>query len=158
MFNKRHMPEYDELLSRAMRYCTFQERCLQEVHAKLRQWKAGKKETSKIISDLVENNYINEDRFASVFAISKFRNNNWGKVKIVSVLRRKGIPERTIAAATAEIDEEEYLKILRELLLKKLRNIPEGHPLSKKQKLLTFALGKGYESDLVYRTINNIEI
>jgi len=137
------------ILDKLRSYCAYQERCVSELKDKLRQWKIDDDKAVKIIARLIEENYLNEERFARAFAGGKFRINKWGKAKIIYELHRKQLPDNIIQLGLEEIDEAEYIETLKELLAKKSREIKEKDGFKKKQKLISFAVQKGYEYELV---------
>ncbi|MBW6459786.1 MAG: RecX family transcriptional regulator [Bacteroidales bacterium] len=143
------MKDDDLIFDKLCSYCAYQERCVSEVMDKLRQWKIDDDKAEKIIARLTEENFLNEERFARAFAGGKFRINKWGRVKISYELQRKQVPDHFIQLGIEEIDEEEYIETLRELLVKKDREIKEKDGFKKKQKLISFGVQKGYEFELV---------
>ena len=140
---------FDKLCS----YCAYQERCVSEVKDKLRQWKIDDDKAEKIIARLIEENFLNEERFARVFAGGKFRINKWGRAKISYELQRKQVPGHIIQLGLEEIGDEEYIEALKDLLVKKSREIKEKDGFKKKQKLISFGVQKGYEYELVRKAV-----
>jgi regulatory protein len=152
------LPTEPELaLSRARRYCAYQERCEREVELKLKAWNVKPALAGQVIRQLKEENYIDDERFARVFVSGKFRINHWGRTKISYELKGKGIPENLINKALEEIDEEEYRNVLRELLSKKNREIKEEDPFVRKKKLVSFAMGKGFEYPIIKEAVDTME-
>jgi regulatory protein len=139
----------DEQLEKARKYCAYEERCQQQVRDKLYDWELHQKEVEQIISQLISEGFINEERFARTFARGKFRIKKWGRVKIKYELKKHRITDYCIKSGLQEIDEKEYIKTLQDSAEKKSRLIKEKHPLKKKYKLMTFLVGKGFENDLV---------
>ena len=151
----------DDLLKigeRISRYCAYQERSSLEAARKLREWKVPAVKVKEILDHLSEGGFIDDARFAHIFAKSKFRHNKWGRVKIRYELLSRGIPENIIPDALKEIDEAEYLETIRELIIKKQKEIKEGKNLNIREKIITFVNGKGFESDLVAATLNELKI
>ncbi len=142
------------LLSRCQKYCSYQERSIFEVKNKLYEWKSQPKVADKIIIQLIEDNYLNEERFAKSFSIGKFRHKKWGKNKIIYELKKKQIPELIIQIGLAEIDEDEYHQTLKELINKKIDEVRESNPLKKKYKVANYAINKGFHSGFVWDIIN----
>ncbi len=140
------------LLEKARQYCDYQERCLSEVKDKLRSWHAAPHLIDKIIVQLEDENYLDEDRYVRSFALGKLRNNKWGRNKIIYALRQKGIPELIIQIGLQEIDSEEYIQILKQILSSK--RIDEDDPFKKNNKLARYAIQKGFQSTLVWDVIN----
>ena len=147
----------EQALQKLRHYCGYQERSHSEVKDKLYQLGVWKKDHDEIIASLIEENYLNEERFAIAFAGGKFRMKQWGRVKIKYELKQKQVSDYCIKKAMKQIDEEVYYATLTKLaeqkwaLLKSERNI-----FVKKRKAMSFLLQKGYESDLVNDVIKTI--
>lgn len=136
-------------------FCAYQERCHSEVKEKLYGYGLNKDDVEELISKLIEENYLNEERFAIVFAGGKFRSKNWGKVKIKYELKHKGVSEYCIKKALREIDEEDYIKTLHNLAEKKSLTLKsEKNIFIKKRKLQDYLLQKGFESDLIREIVH----
>ena len=140
------------------RYCAFQERCKQDVLQKLKEWKTAPGKVIPTIKYLEDNNFIDEARFALLFARGKFRINKWGRVKIRHELKIRNIPDQYIEDALEEIGEEEYLKTLCGLILKKQMEIKAGNNLSIREKIITFVTGKGFEYDQIAEALKEFKI
>jgi regulatory protein len=137
-------------LQKAGMYCAYQERTQQEVREKLLSWGADVEEAEEVIAYLITQNYLNEARFARQYAGGKFRVKNWGRRKIRYALKSKGLSERCIEEALAEIGEEEYREAIEELVKRELNKATKvSNPLLKKKKVVDFLVQKGYEADLV---------
>ena len=147
-----------EVLVKAANFCAYQERTQQEVRKRLAELEVEGDEAEEMIVWLIENNYLNEERFARIFAGSKFRQKRWGRLKIRQELKMRGVSEYCLKAGMSEIDDEDYLQTLTDLLEKKAKEIKEPNPIKRKQKLLTYALSKGFESDLVFEQMKGIGI
>lgn len=145
-----------EALVKAANFCAYQERTQQEVRKRLAELEVEGDEAEEMIVWLIENNYLNEERFARIFAGSKFRQKRWGRLKIRQELKMRGVSEYCLKAGMSEIDDEDYLQTLTDLLEKKAKEIKESNPLKRKQKLLSYALSKGFESDLVFDLMKGI--
>jgi len=145
-----------EVLVKAANFCAYQERTQQEVRKRLAELEVEGDEAEEMIVWLIENNYLNEERFARIFAGSKFRQKRWGRLKIRQELKMRGVSEYCLKAGMSEIDDEDYLQTLTDLLEKKAKEIKESNPLKRKQKLLSYALSKGFESDLVFDLMKNL--
>jgi len=137
-------------------FCAYQERTQQEVREKLYELEADKDLTEEIITELITENFINEERFARTFTGGKFRLKKWGRNKIVKELENREITSYCIRKGLEEIEEKEYQKALRELLNKKNREEKEENLYKRKHKLSLFAIRKGYEPELVWETINEL--
>ncbi|HYX08372.1 MAG TPA: regulatory protein RecX [Bacteroidales bacterium] len=146
----------EEALSRAMHLCSRQEKCLSDVRKKLHDWKLDEKHIPLVLNKLVEEKFIDEQRFAGFAVKDKFRLNQWGKIKIGYHLRQKQLPEQIIQEALASIDEREYEEMLKDLLVRKKKSLKESDPYKLKAKLLRFAASRGFEQSLVYDQIDQL--
>jgi regulatory protein len=136
-------------LEKAKSWCAYQERCQQEVRDKLFEWGLWPEAVENIIAELINQNFLNEERFACLYAGGKFRIKHWGRVKIKLELKRRKISEYCIRKAMKEIPEDDYRITLKKILHEYRKKIKEKHPLKIKYKLMNHALSKGYEQDLV---------
>ena len=143
-----------EALNKAAAYCTLCERCISEVKAKLDAWGIEYSSQTKIIDRLIDEKFIDEKRYCSAFVNDKLRFNHWGRIKIQAKLREKRVPREYIAAALENIDEEEYSSILRTLLANKQREVKNDEEYKKREKLLRFAVSRGFEPSLTMKEIN----
>jgi len=149
---KKYTP--DQAIPKAKQYCAYQERCHSEVKNKLFEFGLNKNEVDELLSLLISEDYLNEQRFAIHFAGGKFRMKHWGKVKIKYELKKKQVSEYCIKKALAEIDEEDYHKTLQKLFEEKLRTLKsEKNIFIKKRKLQDHLMQKGYETDLIRELI-----
>lgn len=136
-------------------YCVYQERCHQEVENKLREMQLIPEATERILLHLMENDFINETRFAKAFARGKFSIKKWGRNRITSELKRRKISAYNINLALKEIDDSDYIITFDTLAEKRLKQITEKDKYKKRKKLADYLLYRGWESDLVYeKTIN----
>src|SRR5882724_4652199 len=122
MIRRQHLTK-EQALQKAKHYCAYQERCHSEVKGKLYSLGLWKKDVEELLSQLIEENYLNEERFAIQFAGGKFRMKQWGKVKIQYMLKQKRISAYCIKKAMKEIDDETYEKVLKKLALQKLSSL-----------------------------------
>ncbi len=145
------------LLQKAASYCAYQERTQDEVRQRLKKWGVWEEdEADELIAELISMNYLSEERFAKTYAGSKFRQKKWGKRRIKQELSRRGLTDYNIDQGMGEIDETAYEEALKDLLEKKQEQLArtESDARKRKQKLVRYALSKGYESELVWRIIN----
>lgn len=139
-------------------YCVYQERCHKEVRDKLYTLGLHKNDVEQYICRLIDENYLNEQRFAEQFAGGKFRNNQWGRQKIIYVLRQKNISTYCIDKALQQINDAAYLNTLQNVACKKWDSMPKNIPIHlRKQKLIPYLLQKGYENELIKKLISNLE-
>ena len=138
-------------------WCAYQERCQQDTRNKLYELGLWPEAVENIIVKLIEDNFINEERFAMQFAKGKFNIKKWGRIKIKQELKQKRVSDYCLKKALQQIDEEEYIAMLTKVIATKKRLITEKNPIKLKFKLATFAISKGYERDLVFDVLNLIE-
>jgi regulatory protein len=145
----------EQALQKAKQYCAYQERCHREVKEKLYGFGLHKKDVDELISTLIEENYLNEERFAIQFAGGRFRIKHWGRVKIKYDLKLKQVSDYCIKKALRSIDETDYEKKLHQLYEQKLKTLrSEKNVFIKKRKLQDHLLQKGYETELVRKLID----
>ena len=143
-------------LAKARSFCAYQERCRSEVIIRIRSFGLNREQTDLVIEKLEEEDFLNDERFALMYAGSKFRILHWGKMKIRAGLRSKGVSEILITPALAAIDEEQYLQSLRDLITAKLRTLTSiEDPRIVKQKVFAYLASKGFEENLIFQEINN---
>ncbi|WP_437918634.1 regulatory protein RecX [Sphingobacterium sp. LRF_L2] len=148
--NQRKTLTYLQAKVKAESYCAYQERAQQEVRDKLYSWGLHQNETENIIAALIEENFLNEERFAKAYALGKFRMKGWGKIKIRQHLKAKKITEPLLKIALREIDPDEYEKKLTETIDKKTIHNTNKLSLNEKAKLIRFLQTKGFENDLIF--------
>ena len=144
---------FHDLLLKAERFCSYQERCRFELQQKLKEWGADEDSTSKVIASLEENEYMNDERFAKLFASGKFRIKRWGKNKIRAELRMKKIPDAFIKKGLDAIDESEYKKTIQHLIGRKAKELKGQTTRDEKAKIVRYLLSKGFESSLVFANL-----
>lgn len=135
-----------EMLHRAAAYCSAAERCIQDVQKKINAAGLAPEASDRIIARLINEKFINEERFCKSYINDKLRFNKWGRIKIAYELQKKGIPSATRSEALANIDDEEYLGILHSLLKDKKKTVKGKDERDAFAKLLRFAAGRGFES------------
>ncbi len=146
-----------QALQKIKHYCAYQERCHAEVKEKLYGYGLYKNDVEPIISTLIEENYLNEERFAIAFAGGHFRTKQWGRVKIKYQLKQKQVSEYCIKKALKIIDEDDYLQTLQKLFDQKLKTLKsEKNIFIKKRKAQDYLLQKGFEMDLVREKIGTL--
>ena len=147
----------EQSLSKIKQYCAYQERCHAEVREKLYSFGLYKNEVEEIISTLITENYLNEERFAIHFAGGKFRMKQWGKAKIKQTLKYKQVSEYCIRKALKEIDSTEYEKTFQKLIQQKMKTLKsEKNIFIKKRKLQDFLLQKGFETTMIRDAVNQL--
>jgi regulatory protein len=138
-----------EFLNILARYCAYQERCVQELHLKMKSLGIEDHLFTDYILWLEENNYLNEERFAEIYARSKFNQKKWGRNKIRFELKKRRINAVYIQKAINQIDDEQYIVTLKEVIDQKAKKLTSKDVWANQQKCYQFALGKGFESDLI---------
>ena len=149
---------FEEIKHKLEYYCSYQDRCHKEVEQKLNSFTLITALKEKVIVHLIENNFINEERFAKSFARGKHNYKGWGKNRIVNELKFRNISSRIITIALKEIPEETYLENFHQLAEKHWNNITERKGSKKNKKFVDFLLRKGYETSLIYEKLNELEI
>lgn len=135
---------------KAESYCAYQERAQQEVRDKLYEWGLHHDDVEQILSDLISENFLNEERFAKAYVLGKFRMKGWGKIKIKQHLKAKRVSEPLIKIAIREIDLDEYENKLDDIIERKTLTTGTKMTLQEKAKLVRYLQSKGYESDLIF--------
>ena len=146
----------EQALQKLKHYCTYQERSHYEVKQKL--WELGVRsgDHDELIATLIDEDYLNEERFAIQFAGGKFRMKDWGKKKILYGLREKKVSDYSIKKALAAIDEEDYMKVLSKLAEEKYNSLKDEQYLERKKKTVDYLIQKGYEYDLVNKAVTSL--
>ena len=144
----------DEAQKKLENYCAYQERCHKEVRDKLKTMKMIPQAIDAIMVHLIQENYLNEERFAKAFVNGKFRIKKWGKNRLVRELKFRDISKYSIDVALKEIDLDDYYKTLDELTQKRIDQVKEKNIYKKKKKVADYLLYRGWESHLVYEKLN----
>jgi regulatory protein len=137
-------------------YCAYQERSHLEVRSRLFDYGLYSSEVDELISDLISEGFLNEERYAKAFAGGKFRIKKWGRVKIVNDLENSGISKNCIKVALTEIDESDYHKTLQGILQKKVESLPGENMFVKRDKIAKYAIQKGFEPELVWKQLKEL--
>jgi regulatory protein len=132
------------------RYCVYQERCHQEVKEKLSELGLWGDEAEAIITHLIQEGFLNEERFAKAYASGKFRLKHWGKLKIVRALEQRGLSRHCILAGLKEITESDYRQTILQLLEKKTSITEAPNIYTLRDKVAKFVIHKGFEPELVW--------
>jgi regulatory protein len=146
----------DEFQKKMEHYCVYQDRCHQEVERKMGEYQLIPEAQEKILLHLMQHNFLNEERFSKSFARGKFRIKNWGKQRIVRELNFRNISSYNIKTALKEINKEDYLQTIYRITENKNNNIFEKNIHKRKKKLTDFLLRKGFEYDLIFKTVKDI--
>ena len=156
MFKKIEAYSIQEATKKLEGYCAYQERCHKEVTQKLRDMNMIREARDEIITHLIQENFLNEERFAQSYARGKFNIKKWGRVRIVNELKFRGISKYNIKTALKEIKEGDYLDTLDALCIKRLDAITEANPQKRRKKLADYLLYRGWESHLVYGKLKEL--
>jgi len=138
-------------------FCAYQERCHAEVISKLYSLKMSPDEIDIVVVQLIENNFLNETRFACSFARGKHRIKHWGRIRITNELKLKQVSSTNITLALKEISPEEYETTFDQLSERCWNNLHEKNTLKKRKKFCDYMLRRGYESFLVYDKVTQLE-
>jgi regulatory protein len=157
MLYKKYLTK-EQALQKLKHYCAYQERSHSEVKEKLYALGVWKSEHDEIISTLIEEDYLNEERFAIAFAGGRFRMKQWGRVKIKYELKQKQVSEYCIKKALKQIEEDEYLKVLGKLAKEKYASLRSDQYLIRKKKTMDFLLQRGFEPVLINTAVNAIAV
>jgi regulatory protein len=142
-----------EAKQKMYRFCAYQERCHQEVKSKLYEFGLNRGDVDTVITELITEGFLNEERFSKAFAGGKFRMKQWGRVKIEHELQSKGLTGNCIKAGLKEIDEEIYQNVLVGLVEKKSAQYKDLNLFVKRDKVASYLIGRGYEPELVWKVV-----
>lgn len=143
----------EQALQKLKHYCAYQERCHSEARQKLYSLGLRTRDVEEVISSLIEEDYLNEERFAEQYAGGKFRMNGWGRVKIVQALQQKKISTYCINKALKQINTEGYEARLLKLARVKWNSLKGEKAISRQAKTYSYLLQKGYEADQVGKAV-----
>ncbi len=147
-----------QALQKAEALCAFREMCAHDIVEKLKRWGIAPREQEEIIDTLVEQRFIDEERYAKSFVHDKFRFDHWGRIKIRYALRMKQLATPAIEEALATIDDEQYNTSLAEMLVNKQRSTKAKSPQEHYAKLYRFAASRGFESDIIAKQLNRLDL
>jgi regulatory protein len=147
-----------EALAKIYRYCSYQERSHQEVQKRLYSYGLNTDEVDQLLSKLITDGFVNEERFAKAYAGGKFRMKKWGRLKIENELNALGLSSRNITRGLKEIEPDDYESALQQLLDKKNASVDEPDPFRKRDKLAKYAIGRGYEPELVWAMLKKMNV
>lgn len=140
----------EDALEHMRKYCALQERSNQEVRTKLIKLGVFSDSLEEVISTLIRDDYLNEERFARSFARGKFRINKWGRLKIRQHLRMKAVSSWSIDKAMEEIDGEEYQATVESLIRSKMESLSYKPPMERLSKVTASVIARGYEKEIVF--------
>jgi len=143
----------DQVLDKMAKYCAYQERCVKDVKDKLKTFDIPQESKDEILDYLLDNRFVNDERFARSFVRGKVNQNGWGVNKIRFHLMQKGIDKDTIDEALGQTDEEVYRQRLIDILNAKSKTVKAETDFERKRKLATYAMQKGFEGSLVWEVL-----
>ncbi len=138
--------------------CSRSEHCTSEIQEKLKTWGLSAEDAEPVIEKLKEEKYLDDERFAHAYVKDKFRFNHWGKQKIEYMLRAKKINQEILELAFEEIVDEDYSENLLKLIIGKAPSIKAKDKYDKRNKLMRFAMGRGFESNKIYAAFKELGI
>ena len=153
MISPKNSFSVDEATRKLEGYCAYQDRCHKEVISKLREMNMIPQAIDLIVGHLIQENFLNEERFARSFARGKFKIKKWGKNRIVNELKHRDISKYNITMALKEIESKEYLNTFNVLAKKRLSEIREKDLQKRRKKLADYLLYRGWESGMVYEKV-----
>jgi regulatory protein len=136
-------------LEKLRKYCAYQERSHADVAQKMWDLEIPLDWRDEIVLSLMKENYLNEERFARTYARGKFKIKKWGRLKIIDGLKKHQVSKKCVQLALTEIDEDEYMKALRETIGEKRSKLKEKNQWKRKAAIFRFAAQRGFESELV---------
>jgi regulatory protein len=154
--NSKKSYTVQEIQQKIAQYCVYQDRCHKEVEEKIKSFDLIPEAREMILLNLMKDNFLNEERFAKSFARGKFRIKHWGKNRIVNELKMRDISPYNIKTALKEIDDKEYINTIYKITENRNNVISESNPYKRKKKLIDFLLRKGFETDLIFKTIDDV--
>ena len=147
----------DQVLDKMAKYCAYQERCVKDVRDKLNTYDLTDEEKAKILDYLLDNRFVNDERFAKSFVRGKINQSGWGVNKIRFHLIQKGIAKETIDEALGQTDEEVYRQRLIDILKTKAKTVKATSDFEKKRKLAAYVVQKGFEGNLVWEVLKELD-
>ncbi len=148
----------DQVLDKMAKYCAYQERCVKDVRDKLKTFDLPQEEKHEILDYLLDNRFVNDERYAKSFVRGKINQSGWGVNKIRFHLIQKGIDKDIIEDALGQTDEEVYRQRLIDILKTKTKTIKADSDFEKKRKLAAYAMQKGFEGALVWEVLKDLDI
>ena len=148
----------DQVLDKMAKFCAYQERCIKDVKDKLKTYDIAEEEKNKILDYLLDNRFVNDERFAKSFVRGKVNQSGWGVNKIRFHLIQKGIDKDIIEEALGQTDEETYRQRLIEILKAKAKTVKAASDYEKKRKLAAYAMQKGFEGSLIWEVLKEFDI
>lgn len=157
--DKKTVYTHEQALEALQHYCAYQDRCHKEVRDKLRELGYGGDEAEVVITDLIQEDYLNEERYARSYARGKFRMKRWGRYRIRAELRKRDVSDYCIRKGLEEIEEDDYFDTLcRELERRNAGEKAGLHPYLRRRKLADYMVKRGYEAGMVWSAIDELKL
>ena len=153
---KSKIYDLKEVKSRIRFYCANEDRCQQQVMDKLLDYGVSIGASEEILLELIQEKYVDEERYARSFCSGKFKIKKWGRRKIIFELKKKKVSDVCIQKGLEEIDKEAYLHTLQQLLEKKKALTKDTNQFVRNKKMVDYLVRKGYESDLVWEAVHKL--
>lgn len=151
-----HLKTEQDIFARIARICSRSEECSSDIMKKIKELGAGEELRERILQKLIEEKFVDDDRYVRAYVRDKFRINKWGKVKMRYYLKMKGIPDDIIEAGFEEIDPEEYTGLLVKTMKEKAKSVKKSNKFEKMGQVIRFAQGRGFEPELIHRYLNSV--
>ena len=143
------------IIEKIQSYCLYQDRCIKEVKNKLYSFKVSSQLVENIVENLIDNDYLNEERYTKMFIQGKLRIKKWGRIKLKYELRLKGIDIKIINEHINQINEEDYIKYFNEFSTNRIKFL-KGSTDQKKRSFINYFTYRGWENDLIYQKLKDI--
>ena len=143
------------IIEKIQSYCLYQDRCVMEVKNKLYSFKVSSQLVENIVEYLIDNDYLNEERYTKMFIQGKLRIKKWGRIKLKYELRSKGIDIKTINEHINQINEEDYMNYFNEFSTSKIKFL-KGTKDQKKRSFINYFTYRGWENNLIYQKLRDI--
>lgn len=143
------------IIEKIQSYCLYQDRCVMEVKNKLYSFKVSSQLVENIVEYLIDNDYLNEERYTKMFIQGKLRIKKWGRIKLKYELRSKGIDIKTINEHINQINEEDYMSYFNEFSTSKIKFL-KGTKDQKKRSFINYFTYRGWENNLIYQKLRDI--
>lgn len=153
---KKKYVSRDAALLKLQRYCAYQDRCHLEARRKLLDLGIYGDDLENILTDLIADNFLNEERFARSFARGKFQQKGWGRQRITQELKQRQISAYCLRKALEEINEQDYQQCLREIIQRKNEQWGTLPPFERRGKIAQYAMSRGYETELIWEMVNQV--
>ena len=156
MIQKKKSFTVAQIQRKIEQYCVYQDRCHKEIEQKMRDYNLIPEARELILLSLMKDNFLNEERFSKSYARGKFRIKSWGKQRIVRELKFRDISVYNIKTALQEIDPQEYIATIYRITENRNEVISEPNQYKRKQKLIDFLMRKGFENELIFKTVKDV--